>query len=148
MFEENVNKIVEETNDLLDILKSYMNYYITFKVERELYMNSEDVIYDSAIRGMNEAFGKKIEKRSIFPTNFDEVKTLYIGYGKEIVVNSLKLSKRILTNNIEEFKERKAALYIKGEFVMLVDGKHHKICMATGSCPEVYEDCQHCYQYR
>ena len=55
MFEENVNKIVKDINEELDLLKVYVDYSVTFKIEREINYYHNIPTLQAAIVGFFEA---------------------------------------------------------------------------------------------
>lgn len=79
MFEENINTIVSQANDQLDILKVYINYRVTFHVER---------IYNrmSVLRSVGD-FGGTLEFNDVSPVGFNLlVKHMMLAYRKMLLL--------------------------------------------------------------
>jgi hypothetical protein len=125
MFEQAINKVTTEATDQLDLLKAYMTYYITFKVERELYMKSEQCVYDSAMRGfVGGAVGAtRLPVLGFEPMKFELlIKQASAPNAKILLLDAIILSTADLERQIEALGHKRSALYIGTKFIQLVDG--------------------------
>jgi hypothetical protein len=93
MYEKNINDIVFQTNDLLDILKVYIDYRTTFLTERVL--NRLRVLSDVAW------FPGTFEFNDVGPVHFDVLTNAYFeGYSKDMIIRANQLSINELNKSI------------------------------------------------
>jgi hypothetical protein len=94
MFEEAVNQIVDQTNDQLDILKVYIEYRVTFHVERTL----------NRLRVLQSVgwFPGTFEFTDSAPVSFDMLKKAYDdGLSKAGAIQAIQMSTDTLNKDIE-----------------------------------------------
>ena len=94
MYEEKINDIVFQTNDLLDVLKVYSDYRTTFLIERVL--NRLRVLSDVAW------FPGTLEFNDVMAVKFDVLTNAYFeGYSKEMIIRASQLSIKQLNESIK-----------------------------------------------
>lgn len=108
MLEQRIEEITEKANQELDLLREYMKYYITFRVERELNFQHSIPVMQSAIRGFQEACIMITGNLGYVDTNIPDRKPLEFsslknnGLGFSGIVLSLRASIKNLNQQIEE----------------------------------------------
>jgi hypothetical protein len=100
MFEDNVNKIVKQTDDQLDILKEYITYRTTFYVERVLYRLK--IMESLAENGI----GMKMSITDSEPVKFSLLQKSYKQWGcdKASVITAIRMVVKELDHDIEIMK--------------------------------------------